>query len=233
MEWEIQILFFNTCTRAEVVVTGLDYYQSNSTFMLFPEHFVFIGPAQHIYYDFPRSPRLTCTLQHPGSRTNLLPSDGPTDSSLSQSSFQLAGFPLFRLDHASKTEMPIDVTFRDTIYSGSAFPPTSDVSQVKVGSSGCHAIWMSEDVDGCALKKFTIACVMFGKVFPETTSTLMPAFPGLSFNTQVCQLLTFDEVSYRLCACRYVVKDVSVEPHAFTIQKWTQDCKRSLGSELE
>ncbi|KAG0706818.1 hypothetical protein DFH29DRAFT_120232 [Suillus ampliporus] len=217
VEWEIQILFFNTCTRAGIVLTGLDYYQSNSTFMLFPEHFAFIGPAQHLYYDFPRSilgssnikdrlcdfrePRAICTLQHPGSRTNLLPSDEPTDSSLPQSSFQLAGFPLFRLDHASETEMPIDVMFRDTIYSGSAFSPTSDVSQVKVGSSGCRGVWRSKDFDGITLKKCTIARVMSGKVLPETTSTLMPAFSGLSFHPRDCRLLAFDEVSCRLCVC--------------------------------
>ncbi|KAG0698952.1 hypothetical protein DFH29DRAFT_71182 [Suillus ampliporus] len=229
MEREMQILCFNTSTRARVVITGLDLLHAPSVYLLFPKHFAFVGSGQCrelTLYDLPRSvlessdiedslceirePIVTCHLiQYVGSTTSLLPSDGPTDSSSPQSSFALAGFPFFGYDDASETQMfVLRVAFHDIMNLGPSFSltyasykPSFANQQVMVGSSGCRAVWIAKglDVGGCALQKFSAARAMREQVFPAATSSLMPAFSGLPFNPQDCQRLAFDEVSCRLC----------------------------------
>jgi len=145
-------------------------------------------------------------IEYVGSMTNLVLSDGPTDSSLPQSSFALVGFPAF--GRASESQMlMLRVTPHD-MNSAPSFSPTfasyklSFVNQqIRVGSSGCRAVWIEKGVDaeGCVMKKFSASRTVGGQEFPATTSTLMPAFSGLPFNPQDCQCLVFDEVSCRLC----------------------------------
>lgn len=138
--------------------------------------------------------------------TGLVLSDGPTDSSLPQFSFALAGFSPF--GQASETQMLMlratshDMNSAPSFYPIHASYKLSFVQQVRVGSSGCRAVWIEKglDVEGhCALKKFSAARTVCGQEVPATTSTLMPAFSGLPFNPQDCQCLVFDEVSCRLC----------------------------------
>jgi hypothetical protein len=205
-------------------------FHCTSLYLLLPEHFAFVGHDQCpelTLYDLPRSilessnvedvgdflfkmgePRLTCHLmQYVGSTTSLVLSDGPTDNSLPQFSFAIAGFPAF--GRASDTHMlMLRVTSRN-MNAAPSFSPTyasyklSFVNQqVRIGSSGCRAVWIEKglDVEGhCALKKFSAARTVCGQEVPATTSTLMPAFSGLPFNPQDCQCLVFDEVSCRLC----------------------------------